>query len=339
MEAKLEKVPVQQRSDKKAKKAERKARALAKQGQDPKSTKLEQRDLQVEQKDVRVKPIRPNKGKKSETKKELPINFDDIYVFTPVMNDAIGLEDISDSEEEKEVVKQKEKVEKLVVKNVEKVERTGGSERSKRTGPTGWKEGGEREKKEVVLDDKALHEDLEERLARFGRTNPLGEYITNKFDSLEEVLRFQSGLQTSGLEGKKIYMSRKKYPCYCKKIEDCLCEDVVDDYVQLEKCTGDISSDCLYLMNFRLNRSIEVDSDKMLLRFFVLNEELREESEVSDETGDETDVFSLLLPKKKLIIHLDGGDTLSFRIKRLPSGSYNTLPIAFNYMNYEHASQ
>ena len=163
--------------------------------------------------------------------------------------------------------------------------------------------------------DAALHDDLEDRLARFGTTDPLGRYKTNRFCPAIALAGFGDLLQSQ-----EILLCACQQQCNCKK--ECKCDD--DDSAILKLKKADVLSNCRFQLEFAVDTALAYNKKKQYLRAFHLNEETQEEKPLFELYADRLVVYA---PQAELHYELD--EPYSYR--------HGYLNIAFNYMSYEDA--
>jgi len=165
--------------------------------------------------------------------------------------------------------------------------------------------------------DAVLHADLEERLSRFGTTNPMGEYKINNFDPVLALAAFGDVLQSQ-----ELLLCARKQVCSCKKGITCECDD--DDSAVLKLRKADVLSNCRFLLEFNVDTALAYNKKKQYLRAFHLN----------DATQEETTRFDLYADL--LVAYTPNGE-LHFELDEAYSYRHGNLMISFDYMRYEEA--
>lgn len=162
--------------------------------------------------------------------------------------------------------------------------------------------------------DLELHQELEERLERFGTTNPLGDYTTNLFDPSIALYAFGDSLT-----GKEVNLCKRRRECSCKKGRECECDD--EEFIVLKLDRAEVLSNCQFQLIFStVEPALKLNRKKELLRAFLL-----------DDAQNETTIFDLY--GDKIIIHTMD-KVLSFDLDEPAPFKFGLLTIGFNYMQY-----
>lgn len=166
-------------------------------------------------------------------------------------------------------------------------------------------------------DDLILHADLEERITRFGETNPIDYKICiNRFDPTLALSSFSDFIQTQ-----EILLCACNKQCNCKK--ECICDD--DNTATLKLTHSDILSNCRYIFEFSVDRIISHNKKKQYLKGFHLDEKNQEEKTLFELHND---VLILYTSNEKLHFELD--ETYMYR--------HGNLIITFDYMRYSSSN-
>jgi hypothetical protein len=165
--------------------------------------------------------------------------------------------------------------------------------------------------------DAALHSDLEERLARFGASDPLPKYKINRFDPIHALSAFGDLLQSH-----ELLLCACQQQCNCKKGKVCQCDD--DNSATLKLRKADVLSNCRFMLEFAVDTTLAYNKKKQYLRGFHLNEETQEEATRFDLYAD------------LLVAYTPSGE-LHFALDEVYSYRHGQLTITFDYMRYEEA--
>ena len=162
-------------------------------------------------------------------------------------------------------------------------------------------------------EDKEIHNELEDRIQRFGQTNPLGDYKINRFNTIQVLSDLEQVIKKS-----KVHVCRRNYVCNCKG--ECICDD--DDFIDVGKTSFDTLSNCRFMITMDVTQNLRLNRKKDVVRIFAL-----------DELQNETVLFDIILPEQKLRVPCSD-KVITFDLDEIPSFKFNTITISLSYINY-----
>ncbi len=164
--------------------------------------------------------------------------------------------------------------------------------------------------------DLLLHQELEARIARFGKTNP----IEKKHDKVLDTMKILSDLEQTlkaAVQQRQLHLCGRKHPCKCPSAHLCICDH--DEYVTVTHAKADILSNCLYTIHLTYTGgNLKIQPQKEAVRCFILSTE-KDEQVVFDMFADR---FHVVQPPT------------TFRMSDPPTNKFQSLIMTFNYMDY-----
>lgn len=175
-------------------------------------------------------------------------------------------------------------------------------------------------------DNEKLHQDLEERIARYGTTHPIAvdamDAVGNGgLDTLQILSDLEQYCKTNA---KEMYMCRRKYPCTCKVKDKCRCDD--DEYSNITNVKMEVLSNCLFSIVLSVHIiGGQVDKKREALRIFRL---------ANDREEREEPLFDLVLPTN--IVELYYPQHVTFQLSDAPTMRLGSVIFNFHYLEYNN---
>lgn len=171
-----------------------------------------------------------------------------------------------------------------------------------------------------MLSDQELHDDLEQRVERFGKTHPISEVIKiNKVDTIQILGTFEDDMNKSST-----YICTRQETCKCKDKVKCSCDD--DNYTAIKSIKSDILSNCKYALEFELSEPTALQKNSKLLRVFTINEKNKD---------DERAIADVYINRRELkLLWSRVGNSITFKLDEKPTVKYGKLSLHVNYMDF-----
>ena len=167
--------------------------------------------------------------------------------------------------------------------------------------------------------DKKLHEDLEQRIQRFGKTNPieLTSVRVNKIDTIKMLSEFETFAKkcTSG----NLLMCNRQEVCKCKNKDKCGCDD--DTYTEIRLIKSDILSNCKYMMEFQVQDPSALAKNAKLFRIFVLEDD-----------GKERPIADVFIKRREFRLLI--ASPITFTLHEKPTLKYGVLTLYMDYLDF-----
>lgn len=172
-----------------------------------------------------------------------------------------------------------------------------------------------------MISDQELHRDLEDRVARFGKTNPLVSLDgTKSMGSQLDTIRLLSVFDRTQ---QNLYLCSRQDPCKCKSSTHCNCDS--DAYTHVTSIKSDILSNCKYIIELTLAQSSVLDRKSKAYRLFSLNDEEEEDLPIAD----------ISVANSQMIIYSQAGTrSVTFPLTEKPVIKYGILTLQFDYLIY-----